>query len=356
MREGGTGRGGARHPLIELTRVRVLEFVREPEAIFWVFVFPVLLALALGIAFRSPPERSYRAAVMDEQLAELIEVSERVEVVRPEPRQVEALLRDGKIDLVVEGELDPAAKGPPTVRFRFDPSRPDARAARFAVDDVLQRGLGREDVVRSDDVEVRAPGSRYIDFLIPGLVGLNLMGSGMWGIGFAVVVSRRDKLLKRFTATPMRRAHFLLSFMLSRLVFLIAEVGAVLGFGWLAFDVQIRGSWAALGLVSLVGAFTFGGLGLLIAARPRTIEAVSGWMNFVMLPMWLLSGTFFSYERFPELVQPLIRLLPLTALNDALREIMNAGEGFAACAPELLLMAIWTAVSFGLALRFFRWR
>jgi ABC-type multidrug transport system permease subunit len=220
----------------------------------------------------------------------------------------------------------------------------------------LQRGLGREDAVSSRDVRARRPGSRYIDFLVPGLIGLNLMGSGMWGIGFAVVVSRRDKLLKRFTATPMRRAHFLLSFMLSRLVFLIAEVGAVLGFGWLVFDVQIRGSWLALGLVSLVGAFTFGGLGLLVAARPKTIEAVSGWMNFVMLPMWLLSGTFFSYERFPEVVQPLIRLLPLTALNDGLREVMNAGQGFAACWPEIALMLAWTVVSFSLALRFFRWR
>jgi ABC-type multidrug transport system permease subunit len=293
---------------------------------------------------------------MDPQLAELLTESDRVEVLRPDPARVEELLRDGEIDLVVEGVLAQDEGPPPDVRFRFDPSRPDARAARFAVDDVLQRALGREDVVQSEDVRVRAPGSRYIDFLIPGLVGLNLMGSGMWGIGFAVVVSRRDKLLKRFTATPMRRAHFLLSFMLSRLVFLIAEVGAVLGFGWLVFDVQIRGSWPALALASLIGAFTFGGLGLLIAARPRTIEAVSGWMNFVMLPMWLLSGTFFSYERFPELVQPLIRLLPLTALNDALREIMNAGQGFRACAPELLLMLVWTFVTFGLALRFFRWR
>ncbi|MFH2000894.1 MAG: ABC transporter permease, partial [Planctomycetota bacterium] len=212
------------------------------------------------------------------------------------------------------------------------------------------------DVVSSVTETASQPGSRYIDFLIPGLVGLNLMGSGMWGIGFAVVVARTRKLLKRFAATPMRRSHYLASFALSRLVFLGFEVVAVVGFGWVFFDVEIHGSLAALALVTLVGAASFAGLGLLAAARPRTVEAVSGWMNFIMLPMWLLSGTFFSYERFPEIFRPFIRALPLTALNDALRAVMNDGAQLVTTWPQLAILSAWGAISFVTAVRIFRWQ
>ncbi|MCU0291117.1 MAG: ABC transporter permease, partial [Thermoanaerobaculaceae bacterium] len=266
--------------------------------------------------------------------------------------EVEQALRTGRVDVVLEiGEGTP-----PTITYRFDPTRPESRAARLLVDDVLQRRLGRTDVARVEDRHVTAPGSRYIDFLIPGLVGLNLMGSGMWGLGFAVVQARVRKLLKRFAATPMRRRHFLLSFMLSRLVLLAGEVVAVVGFGWLLFGVAVRGAIVDLTVVSLLGAFTFGGLGLLVAARPRTIEGVSGWMNLVQLPMWLLSGSFFSYARFPEAVQPAIRLLPLTALNDALRAVMNEGAPLHATWPQLAVMLAWGGISFVLALRLFRWQ
>ena len=162
--------------------------------------------------------------------------------------------------------------------------------------------MGREDVARVRDEAVAHPGARYIDFLIPGLVGLNLMGSGMWGLGFAVVQARTRKLLKLLAATPMRRTHFLLSFMLSRLIFLALEVVAVIGFGWMAFGVSVHGSILDLGVISLVGAMSFAGLGLLVAARPQTIEGVSGLMNLVMLPMWLLSGTFFRRQSLPRVL------------------------------------------------------
>jgi ABC-2 type transport system permease protein len=199
-------------------------------------------------------------------------------------------------------------------------------------------------------------GGRYIDFLIPGLVGLNLMGSGMWGIGFSVVVARTRKLLKRFAATPMQRSHYLASFALSRLLFLSLEVAAVVGFGWAIFGVEVHGSLLDLALVALLGALSFAGIGLLVAARPRTVEAVSGWMNLVMLPMWLLSGTFFSYERFPQIFLPFIRALPLTALNDALRSVMNDGANLAANGLPLLILLAWGLVSFLVAVRIFRWQ
>ncbi|MFO7653381.1 MAG: ABC transporter permease [Candidatus Krumholzibacteriia bacterium] len=342
-------------PLVELTRVRILEFVREPEAVFWVFVFPVLLAVALGVAFRNQPAGSIPVAVVAGErtapraLAALAE-SPSLEVRTLDAAAAREALRRGRVDVVVD------LSEPPVVGYAYDETRPEGRAARLAVNDAVQRALGREDPAPVRDEGVPARGARYIDFLIPGLVGLNLMGSGLWGIGFSVVVARTRKLLKRFAATPMRRPDFLLSYGLSRLVFLIPEVLAVIGAGWLIFAVQVRGSWLALTVVAVLGAVAFGGIGLLVAARPRTTESVSGWMNLVMLPMWLLSGTFFSYERFPSVIHPAIQALPLTALNDALRAVMNDGAGLPAVWPEALVMLGWGTVSFVLAVRLFRWQ
>jgi len=185
---------------------------------------------------------------------------------------------------------------------------------------------------------------------------MNLMGSGLWGVGFSVVQARTKKLLKRFMATPMRRSHYLLSFILSRLLFLFLEIAALVGFGWLMFGVGVRGSFGALALITVLGALSFAGLGMLVASRARTIEAVSGLMNLVMLPMWILSGTFFSYARFPDAMQPFVKALPLTALNDALRAVMIDGTGLVRLGAPLAIVAGWGAVSLGIALKIFRWR
>jgi len=351
--------GGPRpHPLIELTRVRVLEFVREPEAVFWVFLFPVLLAFALGIAFRNKPAEQVHVAVVGGPAAAAVtallhgDESLAVEVVDADAAA--RALQKGKVDVVVEAA--PAAGTPATVTYRFDPARAESRAGRLAVDAALQRAAGRRDAVATREERVTEIGARYIDFLIPGLVGLNLMGSGMWSVGFAVATARNRKLLKRFAATPMHRSHYLASFALSRLTFLILEVAAIVGFGWAVFGVQVRGSLLDLAVVSLLGAACFSGIGLLVAARPRTIEAVSGWMNLVMLPMWLLSGSFFSYERFPAAVQPAIKALPLTALNDALRRVAIDGAPLLAAWRELAILALLGSISFVVCLRIFRWQ
>lgn len=210
--------------------------------------------------------------------------------------------------------------------------------------------------VKATEETVAEPGARYIDFLIPGLIGLNLMGSGMWGLGFAIVSARGRKLLKRFAATPMRRSHYLLSFILSRLIFLFLEVAALLGFARLVFGVVVRGSLIDVAVCAVVGALAFSGLGLLVAARPRTVEGVSGLMNFVMLPMWLLSGTFFSAARFPGWFQPIIRALPLTALNEAMRAVTNEGLSLRSHWTQLAVVLAWGLVSFVVALRIFRWQ
>ena len=338
--------------MFQLALARMREFYREPEAVFWVFGFPIVLAFALGLAFRNSGPGELQVGVAagpgDRAFAAVLDSSPQLAATVLDTATVRLRLRTGRIALLV-------LPGDPVV-YRYDSTRTESRLARLEVDDVLQRARGRTDPAAVRDDRVVAPGSRYIDFLIPGLLGMNLLGSGIWGVGFSVVQARQKKLLKRFMATPMRRSHYLLSFILSRLVFLILEVAALVGFGWLIFGVGVRGSFATLAGITILGAFAFAGLGLLVASRARTIEGVSGLMNLVMLPMWILSGTFFSYARFPEAMIPFVKALPLTALNDALRAVMIDGARLASLGAPLAIVTGWGAVSFAIALKIFRWR
>src|SRR5690349_18629654 len=352
----GSDKPRSLHPLFELTATRLREFMREREAVFWVFVFPVLMTFALGIAFRNTaPDRTLVAiegTASDAKVGETANVLSRspdITATVLSPNDAAQALRSGKVSIVVRPENDSFA-------YRFDPTRPESRTARLLVDDVLQKGKGRADVVHVGEEKITEPGARYVDFLVPGLIGMNLMGSGLWGLGFTVVIARSRKILKRFAATPMRRSHYLFSFMLSRLVFLVLEVGAVVVFAWLVFNFTVRGSWLTLILVTMLGGFTFSGLGLLVAARPTTIEGVSGLMNFIMLPMWLLSGTFFSSERFPQVLQPFIKALPLTALNTVLRSVMNEGAALTSNWAPISIMLAWCLISFVIALKIFKWQ
>jgi ABC-2 type transport system permease protein len=341
-----------RGPFIELTIARVHELIREPEAVFWVFVFPIVLAAILALAFRSRPPDALPVGIAagpqaDARLGALSSEPELKATVLPEADARAALVR-GRIVLLV------SAGDPPS--YEYDPAQPEARTARLAVDAALQRAAGRTDAFRAGVEEIREPGARYIDFLVPGLLGMNLMGTGMWGIGFSLVVARNGNLLKRFVAAPARRSHVLGAQLASRLIFLVPEAGALLVFAHLALDVPMRGSLLLLVAISLVGALSFSGLGLLAAARPTTIEGVSGIMNLVMVPMWIFSGIFFSTERFPATMQPFVQALPLTALNDALRAVMLEGAGVGPVLHELALLATWGALSFVIAVKVFRWQ
>ncbi|MBN1627750.1 MAG: ABC transporter permease [Deltaproteobacteria bacterium] len=352
------------HPLVELTIARIKESVREPEMLFWVFVFPILLAVALGIAFRESSADTFRIAVEESTgskgVMKLLLPSEDIEPVMLTSEEAEEQLRKGKIDLIIgidqiynvrqEGDALTA------LVFTYDETRSNSMAARMTGQDAIERGLGRKDIVSIRDNRVETPGSRYIDFLIPGLIGMNLMGSGMWGVGFALVLARTRKLLKRLAATPMRRSHYFLGFMLSRMLFLIPEVAILVVLGRIIFNVRVSGSALDLVIVSILGSMTFAGLGMLVAARSRTIEGASGWMNFIMMPMYILSGCFFSYERFPEFSFPFIRALPLTALNDALRAVINDGRPLYAIWLELSVMSVWLILSVVVSLKIFRWQ
>jgi ABC-type multidrug transport system permease subunit len=356
MNEETHGAAGRRYwPLGQLMMARMREFYRQPEAVFWVYGFPILMVVALGIAFRNKPVEHITVDVQrgagDEFVEKALARDPTFEVHVEDPDVCRLRLRTGKTALVVV----PVASAGHSCEFQYDPGREESLLARARVDDALQRAAGRKDPVAVQNKEMTEPGGRYIDFLVPGLLGMSLMGGGLWGVGFATVDMRIRKVLKRFVATPMRRSDFLMGILLSRLVFMVPEVLLLLVFAWLAFGVVIRGSLLLLAGLILLGAFTFSGLGLLVASRAKTLEAVSGWMNLVMLPMWVLSGIFFSSDRFPQAAQPFIKALPLTPLNDALRAVALEGAGPAELWPQVLTLAAWAVISFVLALRWFRW-
>ena len=338
-----------RPAIVELTSIRTKEFIRETEAVFWVFGFPIILALALGFAFRDKAPDRVPVAVLDQsQLPALRTSKTLIPKVMNETEAAEAL-RHGKVSLVVQNT-------PKGVVYRFDPTRPESLAARRDADDALQRARGRRDVIPSREEHMREQGARYIDFLMPGLLGMNLMGTGMWGMGFTIANARMKKLLKRLVATPMRKTDYLFAQFLSRLVFLIVETLVLVAFGWIVFGVRVNGSILLLALTCIIGGYAFSGIGLLTASRVKTIEAVSGMMNLIMVPMWICSGIFFSYERFPDTIKPVIRALPLTLLNDALRAVINDAAGPAQLAPYLLGLAVWGIASFVIGLKIFRWQ
>jgi len=340
------------HAFLALLAARVREFGREPAAIFWVYVFPLILVVALGAAFRNQPVGGFAVAVVEDSGSDAVFMA-LIRDGRLEPSvcgadEARRRLRAGRADLVVVSSGD-------GYRYSFDPTRANSVLARETADAALQRAAGRQDAVAVEDNPVVEPGGRYIDFLVPGLVGLGLLGGGLWGVGFAIVDMRIRKLLKRYLATPMKRSHFLGAVMASRLVFTIPEVVLILVFAHVLFGVSSQGSYLSVAVLILLGAFQFAGIGLLVASRAQTIETVSGLMNAVMLPMWIGTGLFFPIERFPLVIQPALKLLPLTPLNTALRGVMLEGASLTALVPEISLIALWGAATFIIALRIFRW-
>jgi ABC-type multidrug transport system permease subunit len=339
-------------PLRELVLTRIRAFLREPEALFWTFVFPILMAVGLGVAFREKPAERAVVAVAWPSIAE-----QYLPALRASPELKVRLMRyaDGERALS-KGEVAVLLMGDHRLVYRFDPARDESRVARLLVDRVVQRAAGATRPVPTVDVGERTPGSRYIDWVIPGLLGLNLMSTGMWGIGFGLVQMRNKKQLKRLVSTPMRKRDYLLAMILARLVFIVLEVPPIVLFAWLAFGVKIRGSLLAFAGVALLVAMTFSGLGLLAASRARTIEGVSGILNVIMLPMFVLSGVFFSSSRYPAVMQPFINALPLTAANHALRAVYNDALPVSAYWPALAIVAGWMVLSFVAALKLFRWQ
>jgi ABC-2 type transport system permease protein len=361
-------------PFFQLYRARLRDFWRQPARIFWVYGFPTVLAIVLGLAFQNRPPAPISVDLVSGPFSGRIEqdirtYNDRVASARStsSPTGMAAppnvilhtvtesdasdRLRTGKSALTI---LPVEAT---KLTYRYDPTRPEAAAARQQIDDVLQEAAGRENKLSTNDSVVTEPGSRYIDFLIPGLIGVNAMGGGLWGIGFFLVNLRIGKLLKCFVATPMPRRDFLAAILGSRLTFLLPDLVILILLGALAFGMPIRGNVLNVVLVDVIGALAFAGIGLLVGSRASSTEAVSGLMNMVMLPMYLLSGVFFSSDRFPAALQPLIQALPLTQLVSALRLILLDGADLLhfGVLKAIAILTAWAVVTFYLALRLFKW-
>jgi ABC-2 type transport system permease protein len=335
--------------LYQLTSMRFRLVLREPEAIFWIFIFPILLAVGLGIAFRNRPADVLQVGATNTQLTQALAADKGLTAETMDEAEGTHELATGRILLLAIQRADGVA-------YKFDDTNPDARTARLLADRAVQRAAGRQEAVRAEDQLVHETGARYIDFVVPGLLGMNLMGSAMWSLCIAIVEARQKKLLKRMVASPMPRWQYLASFLLSRLVLLVIEVGAFLGFARLVFGVPFRGSLWQLGLLCVLTSLAFSALGLLVSSRAKTMEAATGLMNLVMLPMWILSGVFFSASRFPVAIQPLVRALPLTAAIDALRGNMLQGMSLGQLAAPVGILVVWLVVPFAVSLRIFRWR
>jgi len=341
---------------MQLILARLLESFRDRSALYWSYVFPLVMLSVLGIAFKQRATSYMAVAVQQgagaEGLVATLSADDRFRVLLCSREEARRALRSAKVDLLITVHLDQQER----YQYYFDPTKPTSVHARNAVDDVVQRAAGRTDVVLSKDCEATEPGSgRYVDFLVPGLLGIGVMGCGLWGVGYTVVDLRLRKLLMRFFATPMKKSHFLAAIMLSRLFFTICEVFFIVLISFFLFGTVNQGSYFAIAVLLLLGAFQFTGIGLLVASRTQTLETASGILNAVMLPMWLVSGTFFSSERFPEIFQPLIKILPLTILIDSVRSVMLEGIQLTSLSVSLALMVVWGIVPFILALRWFRW-
>ncbi len=345
------------HPIPTITITRLKEFVRRPEAVFWVYFFPVLMIVVLGVAFRNQTQETFDIDVIKNDRASVavrqLEGQPQIAAHLVDAAESSLRLRAGRSVLAVTVIVDRGQEG---FAYRFDAKRPGALAAKNIVDDILQAANGRVDAFTAEETQFDEPGGTYVDFLVPGLLGIGLMGGGMWGVGYAIVDMRIRKLLKRFMATPMRRSHFLLSMLLSRLVFMIPQIVLTLLVAYWMFDVRIYGSVGAVIFLVVLGAFEFAALGLMIGSRAQTVETASGLMNFVMLPMYTLCGVFFSYQRFPEFFHPVIRALPLTPIIDSLRAVMMDGDSLWNQWSEILVMLAWCVIPFSIAMLIFRWR
>ncbi|MBI3725388.1 ABC transporter permease [bacterium] len=354
------------NPLVQLVFFRQREFVREPAILFWALIFPLLMLVVLGVAFRPKPAEPVPVLVADLHddasvlIIKTLEASKDLRILVRSQEEATLALTRGEAALLVVPERGVV----PT--YRFDPTHPEARLTRLLVDEALRPTLALNvstgDPPASASLALQAKlettpaaGARYIDWFVPGMLAMQIMNGCLWGIGFAMVEMRAKRLLKRFAVTPMRRWHFLAAHAIHRYLVVALEAVLMVGFSAVAFGVTVRGSYLAFAVLSTLGTFAFAGIALLVAARPRNTEVAAGLMNIPMLPMIVLSGVFFSSTRFPEWLQPFIKALPLTALIDSLRRITNEGAGLEACMRELAVLLAWGLLTGALALRFFLW-
>lgn len=356
-------------PIVHLVLMQFRTFFREPGILFWAFGFPIAMAWVLGIAFSGQGSLEDKAGVIVPAKNEQTILGERLRHIEsgdgaytlfPDGKKGHSIrltpmdkdsadlaLRRGKILFVLE-----ETKGQGIV-FHLDPANRAAHHAALQVEKHLFTD-GRPGI-RASIVPVTAGGSRYIDFLIPGLLALGVMNSSLWGTGWAITELRIKKLLRGMIATPMSRAEFLGSFFITRLLISLVEAVVLIAFARLVFSVKIQGSVPALLCLHFAGNAAFSGIAVFASSRAQSTQVANGIINALTLPMMVVSGIFFSYHNFPDIAIPVIERLPLTLFADSLRLVFNEGAGVLQILPASVGLAVVGLVFFLTGLRIYKW-
>lgn len=338
--------------------IRIKEFFREPEVLFWTFAFPVLLAWLLGITFSGDESAPGRVAWIENKTdyAGKLEPGDCLNsdlerefiIMRVEAAEAFLLLKRGLVNVLIESDLQARE-----LVFRFDPRNREARLDHLRMERSLLDRKITNPPFRVEHLNLQ--GTRYIDFLIPGLLALGIMNSALWGIGWQLIESRMRRFMRIMAATPMDKKTFFFTLFLARLLLTLLELLFIYAFAYFFFDLAIQGGLFALGLVLVAGNSAFMGLAILIASRTQNTQVGNGLINSVTLPLMLLSGIFFSYQRFPEWAAAMVKYLPLTLLTDSLRAVFNEGAGIPAVLVPSLLLFLFGITTFFLGLKVFRW-
>ncbi len=367
--------------LWQLIRANTLEKIREPGVLFWGIGFPILMSIGLGLAFTRKPESvrhvalisadtgSYSIILKDDKLGNTTFSMERMPW-----EEAMVQLKRGHVNVAV-------SIGDSGYRYHFDPMNPDAQLTYVRLSPVLNK-IPSTDIIQHPASSIQYPasgirhpgyeedlsavtasevdvltvtGTRYIDFLIPGLIAMGVMFSCLWGLGYGIIDTRSKKLLRRMIATPMKRTNYLVAMITVRLIMNVIEAALLVLFAWLAFGITIQGNIPALLVLFLAGNIAFSGIGIFLACHTSKTEIGNAFINVISMPMMILSGIFFSYHNFPDWVIPIIKPLPLTMLADGFRSIFIEGAGFAQTATPSLILTLTGVVFFTIGLKLFKW-
>jgi len=366
--------------LWQLIKALFREIIREPGVLFWGILFPILMSAGLGIAFTKKADVIRKVAVINH--SEILDTTLLGSFLHkncetsPEPESGDwkwkysikdeklgnsiFLFYDMKWDdamiLLKRGSVNVLLAGTGrSIDYHFDPMNADAELTYLK----LSKILGKGDVIQTENTAEIRPltitGTRYIDFLVPGMISLGVMMSCMWGISYGIIEKRSKKLLRRLVATPMKKSHFLIALISVRITMNFIESLVLLLFALFAFKMTIQGDIASLVLLFMAGNFAFAGIAVLVSSHTSNTEVGNGLINFVVFPMMILSGIFFSYQNFPEWTLPVIKNLPLTMLTDGMRSIYNEGAGLKEVAKPILILTITGIAFFTAGLKVFKW-
>jgi ABC-2 type transport system permease protein len=360
------------------------EIIREPGVLFWGILFPILMSLGLGLAFTKKADVTRKIAIINNSevvsagtdtrvVAEFLQkkceanVSKEKDawqwkyIIKDEKlgnsiflfysmqwKEAMQLLKRGTINVILLDRND-------SVEYHFDPMNPDAQLTYLKLGNIFGKGKILEERSNAEIKPLTVKGTRYIDFLVPGLITMGVMMSCMWGISYGIIEKRSKKLLRRLVATPMKKSHFLIALITVRIAMNFIESGVLFFFSLIAFKITIQGDISALIIMFLAGNIAFAGIAVFVSSHTSNTEVGNGLINFVVFPMMVLSGIFFSYQNFPDWSLPVIKNLPLTMLTDGIRSIFNEGAGYHDVALPILILLTVGALFFTAGLKIFKW-